>query len=370
MIARTIRTERLHALFSDMVDIYSPSGKEDEIVRYLAEYLKGTGLAVVLRAVDETRYNLEISAKRAEPKILFLGHIDTVPAYDIEQYEFSEHQGNCHGLGTADMKGGCAAMIEAFVSAWEGDCLPSDCMLSLVVGEEENGDGTQALLEAWRFSHAIVAEPTNMQPCTSHFGYMELVLTLLGYRRHAALSEKETNAIRTMLQLLLQLEEHVEHSSHEIALNIRDLHSSESGFAVPDSCSASLDLHMPAGVDVARYAQDLEAFLRAFIETSSVNGFRIELPFITDGYVIDTSDPFVEMIKSVYHDLSLPWELESFRSHSDANLLRDAGCTPIILGPGSLSAAHTKDEYVPFGQVVQASEVYLNLLQVLHGRST
>nr|MDA3835665.1 M20/M25/M40 family metallo-hydrolase [Spirochaetales bacterium] len=204
MSGKKVDQKRLFSLFRDMVDIYSPSGKEEEIVSFLVEYLEGSGLNVMLRPVDETRYNLEISAHRSHPDILFLGHIDTVPAFDIEQYELTEEDGKCYGLGTADMKSGCAAMIEAFVTASKKGFLPDNVMLSLVVGEEENGDGTEALMEAYRFSHALVAEPTNLQPCTSHYGYLELIISLFGYRRHAAMSDMETHAIRTMLRLLLR----------------------------------------------------------------------------------------------------------------------------------------------------------------------
>jgi len=358
-------SRRLHDLFRDMVDIYSPSGKEEEIVQYLAEYLEGSDLSVVLRSVDETRYNLEISAKRAVPEILLLGHVDTVPAYDIEQYDFSEEDGICRGLGTADMKGGCAALVEAVMTAAEGGFMPDNVLLSLVVGEEETGDGTEALLEAYRFTDALVAEPTGLQPCTSHYGYMELILTLSGYRRHAAMSDKSSNAIRAMLRLLLQLEDKIDAYERDTVLNIRDLHSSESGFAVPDSCSAAADLHLPADVDVKRYAEDLRRFLTSILDDSQVNDFSIEMPFIANGYSIDSGDLLVRSLASVYADSALPWKPGAFKSHSDANLLRDAGCAPVILGPGMLSAAHTRDEHAPYSQVLQAAEIYIKLLRTL-----
>lgn len=353
---------RLHSLFRDMVDIYTPSGKEEELTRYLAEYLDGTGLSVVLRSVDETRCNLEISAKRAVPEYLFLGHIDTVPAYDIEQYDFSEEEGRCYGLGTADMKSGCAALVEAFVTAAEGGFLPGNVLLSLVVGEEESGDGTEALLEAYRFSNALVAEPTGLLPCTSHYGYVEMVLSIFGYRKHAAMSDPDTHSIRTMLRLLLQLEERLEHVEKDTVLNIRDLHSSESGFAAPDRCTAGLDLHLPPETDVQRYARELERFFREYLDGSSVTGYEIEMPFVTDGYSIEPGSAFLTRLESVFAETSTPWQPGAFRSHSDANLLRDAGCSPVILGPGLLSVAHTRDEYVDFDQVVRAAEIYTGFL--------
>jgi hypothetical protein len=128
---RTINSNRLHALFQNMVDIYSPSGKEGELTDFLENVLAASGLAVERQSVDESRSNLLISSGTGKPERLFLGHIDTVPAYDIEQYGFSEKEGVCHGLGTADMKSGCAAMIEAFMGAAEQGVLPSNVLLAL-----------------------------------------------------------------------------------------------------------------------------------------------------------------------------------------------------------------------------------------------
>ena len=108
-----IREDRLKTLFKEMVDIYSPSGKEHELVEHLHGTLARLGLPVSLHDIGDGRCNLEVTEPGGSPEIAFVGHLDTVPAFDIEQFEFSEREGRIYGLGTADMKGGCAAMIEA-----------------------------------------------------------------------------------------------------------------------------------------------------------------------------------------------------------------------------------------------------------------
>jgi acetylornithine deacetylase len=165
-----------------------------------------------------------------------------------------------------------------------------------------------------------------------------------------------------MLRLLLRLERFVEESSKDAVLNIRDLHSSESGFAVPDSCSSSLDLHFPPGVDVSAYAGNIREFVDTYLEASSVNGYDLDMPFITDGYTVDEDDLLVSAVRGVFSRLDLDWSAGAFRSHSDANLLRDAGCLPLMLGPGSLAAAHTRDEFVDIAQIYRAAEIYARVL--------
>jgi len=79
------------------------------------------------------------------------------------------------------------------------------------------------------------------------------------------------------------------------------------------------------------------------------------------GYQISEERPLVQKLKESYQRSSLPWEPQDFRSHSDGNTLWAAGVDPIILGSGSLEAAHTPEESVSFYQVVQAAQLYLSL---------
>jgi acetylornithine deacetylase len=355
-------SQRLHTLFRDMVDVYSPSGKEEELTDLLEERMQTGGLTVTRQPVDETRSNLLISSGAGTPDRLFLGHIDTVPAYDIEHYGFTEKNGLVYGLGTADMKSGCAAMIEAFMSAAEEGTLPDNVLLALVVGEEETGDGTQALLASHTFETALVAEPTNLQPCLEHYGYVELLVRAFGYRRHAAMSDRETNAIHAMLRFLIQLEDRVEKDEPQTVLNIRDLHSSESGFAVPDRCAAAIDLHIPPGTHALGYADKLRRFVEQALEKSRASKYEIDFPTLADGFKATAESSLPQELKKIFQILEKPWEPSAFRSHSDANLLRDAGCQPVILGPGLLSKAHTRDESVDFEQVCAAAEIFYRLL--------
>ncbi len=62
------------------------------------------------------------------------------------------------------------------------------------------------------------------------------------------------------------------------------------------------------------------------------------------------------------------YEIGSFHSHSDANLLWNVNCKPIILGPGQLAKAHTRDESISWEEVNRAARLYHELLHCLHNR--
>jgi acetylornithine deacetylase len=130
---------RLRQTLMDMVNIYSPSGKEEDIQLYIESSLKEHGLSVTRQEVEDTRYNLYTTIGKTPPNFILVGHVDTVPAWNLDDYYAQESWGVVRGLGAADMKGGCAAMLEAWfalASLPEGMVPPVG--LLFVVGEEES----------------------------------------------------------------------------------------------------------------------------------------------------------------------------------------------------------------------------------------
>ncbi|MDD5288233.1 MAG: M20/M25/M40 family metallo-hydrolase [Dehalococcoidales bacterium] len=359
-----IQPERLKNLLRDMVDIYSPSGKEEEILEYTEQYLKKQGLPVIRQEVDENRYNLLVLPEE-NIDLCFVGHLDTVTAYDLDDFGFYEEEGAIYGLGTADMKAGCAAMIETFtVLHGRAGKFPS-VGLALVVGEEEDNSGARTLVREYNFPWALVGEPTNLTACLGHYGYLEVLLRTRGKRAHSSMPELGQNAIETMLKLLLKVTVYATTSTHGIVYNIRELSGFPSGFVVPDTCEAYLDLHLPPHSKIDTLKTELEHL----VETAGkdIPGLDAILRFeeAHSGYRISGERPLVKKLQEVFRKMSRPWEPQDFRSHSDANVLWTDGVDPIILGPGRLEEAHTPEESVNFSQVVEAAQIYLNFAESL-----
>lgn len=357
-----INKARLEKLFSNMVDIYSPSGKEGAIVGFLDGYLKGGDIPVIRQPVEDSRDNLLILSPHDEAQVVFVGHLDTVSAPDYMNYRFELDEGEAYGLGTADMKGGCAAMIEAFTAycrAHDGN-LPAS--LALVVGEEETGDGAQTLVDEYHYPWAIVGEPTALDPCFNHYGYLELGLTTHGKRVHASLARKDNNAIRSMLSLLLSLTDYFDSSRHEVIYNIRDMQSSQAGFAVPDRCDVFIDLHVPPQFAIGDLSFEIEEVVSSHLEEKSRLHESLVFSTIHSGYDLPDRGAFPELLKGVFQNRSIDWKPGSFRSDSDATILWGAGIKPVILGPGNLTRAHTIDESISIEEVHRSAEIYLDIL--------
>jgi acetylornithine deacetylase len=356
-----VRPDRLKKLLRDMVDIYSPSGKEEEILQFTEDYLKAAGLNVKKQPVDENRHNLVVlPPKTDEVDLCFVGHLDTVTAHDLDDFGFHEEDDKATGLGTCDMKSGCAAMIEAFtVLAEKKGKFPSVGM-ALVVGEEEESDGAKTLVREIRFPWAVVAEPTNMVPCLGHYGYLEVLLRTRGKKAHSSMPELGQNAIENMLKLLLQVTGYATSGASGLVYNIRQLSGFPGGFVVPDTCEAWLDLHLPPDSRMDVLKAELEHLVEdAGKEIPNLDAY-IRFENTQSGYRISQERPLVRRLRDVCKGMRVAWETQDFRSHSDGNVLWGAGVDPIIFGPGRLETAHTPEESVNFKQVVQAAQLYLN----------
>lgn len=357
-----IQPDRLRNLLRDLVNIYSPSGKEEEVLEYTYNYLKRHGLKAIRQEVDENRYNLMVLPEtRGEIELCFVGHLDTVTAYDLDDYGFREEGEEAFGLGTADMKAGCAAMMEAFTVLVErGKDFPP-VSLALVVDEEEDNRGAKILVSKYRFPWAVVGEPTNLVPCLGHYSYLEVLLRTQGKRAHSAMPELGQNAIEAMLKLLLQITDYATSGRYGLVYNVRELSGFTGGFVVPDICEAWLDLHLPPNASIDTLKTELEQLMEAARKNISDLDASLKFEDTYPGYQISPDGMPVKKLKETYKRFSIPWKPQDFRSHSDGNVLWAAGVSPVILGPGRLEAAHTPEESVSLGQVVQAAQIYLHL---------
>lgn len=362
---RAINPVRLRKTFLELLDIYSPSGKEEDIQLYLEELLTRAGFSVERQEVDEDRYNLRVTMGPGEPFLYLVGHVDTVPAWDLDALGAQEEDGTIRGLGSADMKGGCAAMIEAWLAlaeAFEPAERPSVGLL-LVVGEEENGDGSAVFLQSCRPPWVVIGEPTSLAAGFAHYGYLEAGFVTRGLQSHSSLPELGHNAVESMLRVLLLLgnDPLFDRAKTEIVYSIREMRSSRAGFVVPDRCETWIDLHLPPDQDPSALQEAIRTIVADFGRTIPGLDLDVTFDFASAGYNLGTGNRLAQILREVYPALGLSLQMDPFRSHSDGNLFFAAGVKPLILGPGSLETAHTPEERVVFEEVSGAARIYAAL---------
>ncbi len=62
-----IKKQKIRHLLQEIIDIYSPSGKEEEVLDFVCAYLAKEHLPVIRQEVDESRYNIVVVPPDADP---------------------------------------------------------------------------------------------------------------------------------------------------------------------------------------------------------------------------------------------------------------------------------------------------------------
>jgi acetylornithine deacetylase len=361
-----IDANRLERLLIRAVETYSPSFAEEPAMELLEEALNAAGLPylrqpVAGRAHGDDHGNLIVQVGAEPPALLWVGHVDTVAPEAEEQLTARRDGDLVYGLGSADMKAGCCAVVEALIAMAEsGVLLSRGFAAAFVVGEEEYGDGARALVQRMGAPLTVIGEPSSLAPCLGHHGYREFRLESRGSRVHAALPELGANAIHAMLAWLTALEEEsrAAAATGQLAVSPRDISGGGALFVVAERCQAHVDIHFspefdPAAVDeVIRVARERAAASHPDCSLEST------CLFSAAGYRLADDSPRIRSLRRAYAHAGIEFAPTTFRSHSDANLLHEAGSEPVVCGPGDLAVAHTRHEHVSLEEVRRAARLY------------
>lgn len=369
-VMAAIDPARLTTLLVESVEQYSPSYAEEPAMEIFIAALAETGLPhlrqpVPGREAGDNLGNLIVEWGPQPPAFCWVGHVDTVPAMG-DQEPLPRREGDIlHGLGTADMKSGCAAIIEALTALRSAGLEPKRGLaVALVVGEEEYGDGSAALLQRVTAPLTVIGEPTGLVPCIDHYAYHEYRLHTGGARSHAALPELGANAIHAMLTWLTALYEAAldPRYADRLALNPRDIRGGGDMFVVAEHCEAAVDIHVRP--DVA--ADEVTLLIEAARDRAATDHpdcrLWYERQYVADGYAIAPLDTRLGPLSRAFARTGEPWKPAAFRSHSDGSMFHAKGVAPVICGPGRLEVAHTRHECVSIGETERAARLYAAMI--------
>jgi acetylornithine deacetylase len=179
---------------------------------------------------------------------------------------------------------------------------------------------------------------------------------------HASLARPTSSAIEILLRAVLQLSQQVFKNRPDLVYNIRDIHSSQAGFAVPARCEAWLDIHVPPRISLGEILTQIEEMVPPVSQDKSGVDLAFRAATVDAGYELPLRGPMVAALQAAFARNQLAWLPDAFRSHSDANQIWAAGTKPILLGPGRLDLAHSEEESIAFAQVCQAAALYLDIM--------
>ena len=335
----------------DLVDIASPSREEAEVYAYVKEH-------VPLPVAYDDGQSLLYARRGGRPLVLLAGHTDTVPAQGNIPGRIEG--GAVHGLGSTDMKGGLAVMIE--LARWAVEAELGYDLALLFFPREELGPEWNPLPTVFAAAPmidesalVICLEPTDNTLQLGCLGNINARVVFEGRSAHSARPWLGVNAIALALEGLRGVLGLQPNDVEIDGLVFREVVS----VTQIDDCGNASNV-IPGRVECTlnyrfaptRTQEEAQARLRELV------GRELEIVQSAPAAHVALRSPLVEQLRQVGE-----FAVEPKQAWTNVADFAARGLDALNLGPGSTRYAHTVDERVEIAQLVKSYDVLRRFLE-------
>ena len=340
-------------LLMELIAIPSVSRSEDQAADKLSEYLdrwnlphgrEGNNLWVGCQDWDNNRKTVMLNA-----------HIDTVKptgSWQRDPFRPMLDGDRIYGLGSNDCGGGLVATLQAYRILLNRNRNFNILWLASAEEEVSGENGLRRVLPMMPLIDvAIVGEPTGMQPATAERGLMVIDGYAHGVSGHAA-REEGVNAIYEALDDLVWLRDYRFRKESELLgatkMTVTVVESGTQHNVIPDL------LHFVIDVRTNEFYQN--EFVFEFLKKKMTKCELQARSFRLHSSSIAADHPLVKRC------------LERGMRPFGSPTLSDQTLMPwpsLKLGPGDSARSHTADEFITIGEIDEAINTYVGLLEGL-----
>jgi acetylornithine deacetylase len=342
---------------------------EAEIAAFIAGSLRGRGLTaeILEPAPGRTSVLGRLAGAGGGRSLMLNAHCDTVDVPGMaEPFSGAIRDGKLYGRGSYDMKGSLAACMAAAKALKDsGAALRGDLFVAAVADEEYGSLGTSDMLNHVKVDGAIVTEPTALDVCLAHKGYLWIQVDVTGRAAHGSKFQFGIDANMKMGQLLARLSE-LERDlrarpPHPLvgppSLHAAMLNGGSGLSTYAASCTLQIERRTVPGETARQATAEIQAIVDSLAATdpdfhASVNTFFVRDPFEVppQARVVQAVDRAAAKVRGVApaHIGDTPW--------MDAALLQAAGVETVVFGAAG-AGAHSDVEWVDVESVVQLAEI-------------
>jgi acetylornithine deacetylase len=341
---------------------------EKEIAAFIASALRSCGLAVEAFEPVPGRTTVvgRLSGTGAGRSLMLNAHCDTVDVAGMpEPFSGSIRGGKLYGRGSFDMKGSLAACIAAAKALADSARLRGDVLVAAVADEEYGSIGTTDLLKHIRVDAAIVTEPTALDVCLAHKGYLWIEVQVTGRAAHGSKFDLGIDANLKMgkfLAALANLERDLRARPPHPLVGPPSLHAATlSGGTGLSTYAASSTVQIERRTIPGETESQAVGEIQALVDSLAASDpdFRATVRpfFVRDPFEVAPDVAIVQALESAGTNVlrrpparigDTPW--------MDAALLQAAGVETVVYGPRG-AGAHADVEWVDLESVYQLAEV-------------
>ncbi|MDJ0807600.1 MAG: acetylornithine deacetylase [Gammaproteobacteria bacterium] len=345
------------------------------VIELLEGWLMNLGFNTEILAIPghPGKFNLIASAGSGPHGLVLSGHTDTVPfdeaRWSSDPLRLSERDNRLYGMGSADMKGFFAVVLEA-IRELPLDRLKQPLVLLATADEESSMCGAKALTNLHRKlgRHVVIGEPTGLRPVRMHKGISMESIRLQGKAGHSSNPELGVNALEGMHRVIGEvlrwrdaLQRRYRNPAFEVpvpTLNLGHVHGGDNPNRICGHCELQFDLRPLPGMQLEELREELRQRLEGLLESS---GLRWEFSPVFSGI------PAMETAA----DAPIVQTLERLTGHkagavafgTEGPFLNNLGSETVICGPGSIDQAHQPDEYLPLDHIQPAIKLIQSLIR-------
>lgn len=316
-----------------------------EMINYIEKYLKNLGFKT------EYKGKYLIMAIGDNYKIGFLGHTDTVEyieGWNTNPFELTKIDNKLYGLGSCDMKGGIAAILDA-VSKIDFTKLKYGMKLYFTYDEEIGFSGIYDILKTnEKFPNIMIfGEPTNNEMLVGSKGLLEYELSFNGIKAHSSNPAKGKSANMNAVKLLFELEKfynekikEYEDNNYEVpytTMNVGTINGGSAKNSVSANCEVSIDFRIA--------------------NKGHIKIIKDEIEHLAQKY--DCTINLIEEIKPFIDNFEFIKEIKTANFMTEASFIQRVN--RIILGVGPVTA-HEINEYITEESYKKLIEQYKYLI--------
>ncbi len=354
-------------LLTRMLNIYSPSGKEEHISLFLADEMKKLGFKVHRDQVG----NVIGEIGEGSPVVLLCGHMDTVEG----EIPIRVEDGKLYGRGSVDAKGPLAAMIVAASNFAEGN-FPGKILVVGVVDEEGSGKGIQHFVEEGiQPDFAIFGEPSGLEKVV--FGYKGILtvkVTVETPSGHSAAPWLFDNAIEKAMDFWKQInklhlrEEKLKSRFYSITSCLTGIKGGNTSASfIPSYCEILVQLRIPPQLTPEQVFEEVIRKIDRYKATNPKVTVTVETVDVAKAFEADRRSVIVRALAWGIRKTTLNYASFSRKTGTgDMNVLGNTLKIPVVTyGPGDSRLDHTPNEHIDIQEYLDSIEVLKKTLTKL-----
>ena len=351
--------EQAVRLLTNLLGIYSPSGKEEDIGNFVAGEMAKLGLQVGKDNVG----NVIGVVGEGTPVILLCGHMDTVTGHVPLRIE----EEKIFARGAVDAKGPLAAMVMAAALVGKDPAFKAKVLVVSVVEEEATSRGVRELIkEGIQADYAIFGEPSGVENITIGYkGQIQLRVTCKTQTGHSSTPWLYDNALEKTYELWMQLKNSFPLAPQETPFNsisacLTKISGGQANSVIPFESEMYIDIRIPPQFTSSQVLETIQKIVEQYKMANPQVKVRATMVDSVEPFEVDKSSPLVHALSSsIRKVLNKPATLLRKTGTGDMNILGKAMVLPIVTyGPGDSHLDHTLEEHIVIKEYLDSIEIF------------